>query len=208
MAVGNGAVGLLAAGLLIVSVLAACSGPTAAPAVQDEAFGTVPSYRIGALDDLDIFVYGEPGLSSSVTVRPDGFITTPLVEDLRAVGKTPAELARDIEAALSAYVVDPRVQVTVAGFSGAFDQQIRIVGEAAQPVAIPYRANMTLLDVVIAAGGLTPFAAGNRSVLVRGSGPGQQVLGVRLDDLVRDGDITANVPMVPGDVLIIPQSLF
>jgi polysaccharide export outer membrane protein len=196
-----------AAALAIAAVAAGCSGPAPAPAT-DAALSAQPSYRIGALDQLGVYVYGEPDLSTQVTVRPDGYITTPLVEDLQAVGKTPAELARDLEAGLSAYVIDPQVQVTVISFAGAFDQQIRIVGEAVQPVAIPYRANMTLLDVVIAAGGLTEFAAGNRSVLVRGSGPNQQVLGVRVDDLIRDGDISANVPMLPGDVLIIPQSRF
>jgi polysaccharide export outer membrane protein len=144
----------------------------------------------------------------TVPVRPDGRISTPLIEDLEATGRTPTQLARDIEEKLKVYVQDPLVTVIVSGFAGPFDQQVRVVGEALQPRAIPYRANMTMLDVMIEVGGLTEFASGNRAVLARGQTGNQTTFNVRLDDLLRDGDIRANVPVLPGDVVIIPQSWF
>jgi polysaccharide export outer membrane protein len=140
-------------------------------------------------------------------VRPDGRISTPLVEDVPALGKNPAELARELEKALSKFIRDPVVTVIVNNFNGPSNEQIRIIGEAAKPQAVPYRQNMTLLDVMIVVGGLTDFADGNKAVLVRGSEKGQQYR-VRLGDLVRRGDISANVDVRPGDVLIIPQSWF
>ncbi len=143
----------------------------------------------------------------TVPVRPDGRISTPLVEDLPALGKNPAELARDLEKALSKFIRDPVVTVIVNNFNGPFDEQIRIIGEAAKPQAVAYRQNMTVLDVMIVVGGLTDFADGNKAVLVRGAEQGKQYQ-VRLGDLVRRGDISANVDMRPGDVLIIPQSWF
>jgi polysaccharide export outer membrane protein len=143
----------------------------------------------------------------SVPVRPDGRISTPLVEDVPALGKNPAELARELEKALSKFIRDPVVTVIVNNFNGPSNEQIRIIGEAAKPQAVPYRQNMTLLDVMIVVGGLTDFADGNKAVLVRGSEKGQQYR-VRLGDLVRRGDISANVDVRPGDVLIIPQSWF
>jgi polysaccharide export outer membrane protein len=169
-----------------------------------------PDYRIGPLDTIQIFVWQSPEFSVTVPVRPDGRISTPLIEDLEATGKTPTQLARDIEEKLKVYVQDPLVTVIVSGFAGPFDQQVRVVGEALQPRAIPYRANMTMLDVMIEVGGLTEFASGNRAVLARGgTGAGNQgTFNVRLDDLLRDGDIGANVPVLPGDVVIIPQSWF
>lgn len=184
--------------------LAACATGTEAP--RSVADANAPDYRIGPLDTLQIFVWRSPDLTTSVPVRPDGRISTPLIEDLEAAGKTPTQLARDIEQKLSTFVQDPVVTVIVGGFNGPFDQQVRVVGEAAQPQAIPFRANMTVLDVMIAVRGLNEFAAGNRAVLVRGSGPNQQSFRLRLDDLLRDGDISANAPVMPGDVIIVPQS--
>lgn len=164
-------------------------------------------YKIGALDTLNIQVWRNPELSSTVTVRPDGRISSPLVEDLVAAGRSPAELAREIEKALSKFIRDPVVTVLVGGFQGVYSEQIRIVGEATRPQAVPYRQDMTVLDVMIQAGGLTDFADGNGAVLVRGADGGKQYR-IRLKDLLKRGDISANVPVQPGDVVIIPQSWF
>jgi polysaccharide export outer membrane protein len=157
---------------------------------------------------LRVFVWGNPGLSDEVPVRPDGRISIPLLEDVEAANKTPSELGRDIENQLSAFVADPLVTVIVTDFVGPFAQQVRVVGEATEPQAIPYRDEMTLLDVIIAVGGLTEFAAGNRATLVRSADGQEEEYRVRLDDLVRDGDISANVAMRPGDVVIIPETFF
>jgi len=168
-----------------------------------------PDYRylIGPLDTVNIIVWRNPELSLTVQVRPDGKISTPLVEDLPAIGRNPTDLARDIEKALGKYTRDPVVTVIAGGFQGVNSEQVRIIGEAAKPQAIPYRQNMTLLDVMIQVGGLTDFADGNAAVLVRGKEGGKQY-SVRLKDLIRRGDISANVEVRPGDVLIIPQSWF
>jgi polysaccharide export outer membrane protein len=166
-------------------------------------------YMIGPDDQLQVFVWRNPELSTTVPVRPDGRISVPLVEDMPAVGKTPAQLARDLEGKLKQYVQDPIVNVIVTSFNGPFAQQIRVVGEAAKPQAIAYRANMSLLDVMISVGGLTKFASGNRAVIVRQEPTGQsKSINVRLSDLLKDGDVSANTRMLPGDVLIIPQSWF
>ena len=162
---------------------------------------------IGPLDVVNIVVWRNPELSMTVPVRPDGRISTPLVEDVPALGKNPEQLGRDLEKALSKYIRDPVVTVIVSNFVGPTNEQIRIIGEAARPQAVAYRQNMTVLDVMIVVGGLTDFADGNKAVLVRGSEQGKQYR-VRLSDLVRRGDISANVDMRPGDVLIIPQSWF
>ena len=165
-------------------------------------------YVIGPGDQLEIFVWRNPELTQSVPVRPDGKISVPLVEDLQAADKTATELAREIERALSKFVRDPLVTVIVSGFQGVYQTQVRVVGQATAPQALPYRDNMTLLDVMIAVGGLTEFAAGNRSKLVR-TVDGETVQAtVRLEDLIRDGDISANVPVAPGDVIIIPEAWF
>ncbi len=165
-------------------------------------------YIIGPGDQLDIFVWRNPELTQSVPVRPDGKISVPLVEDLPAANKTATELAREIEHALSKFVRDPLVTVIVSDFQGVYQTQVRVVGQAAEPRALPYRDNMTLLDVMIAVGGLTEFAAGNRSKLVR-TVDGETVQAtVRLEDLIRDGDISANVPVAPGDIIIIPEAWF
>lgn len=195
-------------GLWVVAavMLTACSGVEYAPAESGPV--DTPDYIIGANDNLSIFVWRNGDLSTSVPVRPDGRISTPLIEDLQAAGKTPTQLARDIEEELKRYVQDPIVTVIVTGFVGPFNQQVRVVGEAQQPVAIPYRERMSVLDVMIAVGGLTEFAAGNRAVLVRSIEGEPRSLRVRLDDLIEDGDVTANVGVLPGDILIIPQSYF
>lgn len=187
-------------------LLGACSSTSYPPAPTTAA---TPDYKyvIGPLDVINIVVWRNPELSMSVPVRPDGRISTPLVEDVPALGKNPAELARELEKALSKFIRDPVVTVIVNNFNGPSNEQIRIIGEAAKPQAVPYRQNMTLLDVMIVVGGLTDFADGNKAVLVRGSEKGKQYR-VRLGDLVRRGDISANVDVRPGDVLIIPQSWF
>ena len=199
----------LIAAFMATGLVAGCSSENPpAPSLAQVQQPITPDYRIGPLDTVQIFVWQSPEFSITVPVRPDGRLSTPLIEDLPASGKTPSQLARDIEEKLKVYVQDPTVTVIVSGFAGPFDQQVRVVGEALQPRAIPYRANMTMLDVMIEVGGLTEFASGNRAVLARGQTGNQTTFNVRLDDLLRDGDIRANVPVLPGDVVIIPQSWF
>lgn len=165
-------------------------------------------YIIGPGDELTIFVWRNPELSRSVAVRPDGKISVPLVEDLVASGKTSTALAREVEEVLATYVKDPLVTVIVGGFAGVFDTQIRVVGEASTPRSLAYRAHMTVLDVMIAVGGLTEFADGNKARLIRSFGGETHEAVLRLSDLIRDGDISANVPVAPGDVIIIPEAWF
>jgi len=167
-------------------------------------------YIIGPLDQLNIFVWRNPELSAKVQVRPDGRITTPLISDMPAVGKTPAMLADDMKIALGEYIKDPIVSVIVENFSGTFSQQVRIVGATEKPASIPYRANMTLLDAMIAVGGLSEYAAGNRAKLVRyDRTTGKQVeYNIKLSSLLKNGDSRANVRLEPGDVIIIPESMF
>jgi polysaccharide biosynthesis/export protein len=201
----------LAAGLTVLLglvLLGGCSGGPSLPPASTVAYSPSPNYFIGPLDSLNIFVWRNPELSETVPVRPDGHISVPLIEDLAAAGKTPTQLARDIEGQLKKFVQDPIVTVIVTGFNGPYSRQVRIVGEAAHPQAIPFRDNMTLLDVMIAVGGLTQFAAGNRATIVRFEGGSETPFHVRIADLVKDGDVTANVHMKPGDVLIIPQSWY
>ncbi len=164
-------------------------------------------YKIGPLDSVNVIVWRNPELSTTVPVRPDGKLTAPLIEDLPALGKDPTTLARDIEKALSKYIRDPVVTVIVTGFNGPYPEQIRVVGEAAKPQALPYRQGMTLLDVMIAVGGLTDFADGNNASIMRTSEGGRQY-SVRLKDLVKRGDISANVDVKPGDILLVPQAWF
>ncbi len=171
--------------------------------VQDGYF-----YQIAPGDTVNIFVWGLSELSGSVPVRPDGMLTTPLIEDMQASGKTPSQLARDLEKQFATYVRSPIVTVIVNGFIGLPTQQVRIVGEALKPAAVPFRKHMTLLDLMIQVGGLTEFAAGNQSVLVRYQDGKQQQYSVRLNDLIRNGDISQNVSLLPGDILIIPESWF
>jgi polysaccharide export outer membrane protein len=190
---------------VVLAVLGAC-GTTHPPAPR-EAAASDYSYVIGPLDALHIIVWRNPDLSGVVPVRPDGKISVALVEDLQALGKNPSQLARDIEKAMSRFIREPVVTVLVTQFNGPYSEQIRVVGEAARPQALPYRQRMTLLDVMIAVGGLTDFADGNNASVLRTSDGGKQY-SVRLKDLVRRGDVSANIEMKPGDVLIIPQSWF
>jgi polysaccharide biosynthesis/export protein len=196
--------------ILVASlILAACaSAPPKKPTSASKSAKTTSEYLIGPGDRLQVFVWRNPEISVTVPVRPDGRISTPLVEDMVAVGKTPSELSRDIEKVLAKYVRTPIVTVIVTDFVGTFGEQIRVIGQAANPKALSYREKMTLLDVMIQVGGLAQFAAGNRAKLVRYEGGEQTVLRVRLQDLVEKGDISANMPMRPGDVLIIPEARF
>lgn len=198
----------LACAFLLVMTLVGCSSEPDLPPATINTTSNAPLYKIGPGDVLSIFVWGHPDLASTVNVRPDGHISAPLIIDLRAAGKTPSELASDINQELDQYIIEPLTTVTVSEFAGTNAQQVRVVGEAASPQAIPYRADMTLLDVMIVVGGLTEFASGNRATIVRIVDDNQQEFGARLDDLLRDGDITANVAMRPGDVLIIPKTFF
>lgn len=200
-AAGRGVLALMA-----VLLLAACASSPYPPApmhAADEDY----NYVIGPGDSVNIIVWRNPELSMSVPVRPDGLITTPLVEDLPAMGKSSTQLARDIEEALATYIREPVVTVIVTGFVGPYSEQIRVVGEAAQPQVLPYKQHMTILDVMIAVGGLTDFAAGNRATILR-TAEGNKQYNVRLNDLIKRGDVGANVEVRPGDVLIIPQSWF
>ena len=195
---GMAAIALLAAGC--------ATGPAYPPAPRDAALSDY-NYLVGPLDVVHIIVWRNAELSMQVPVRPDGKITTPLIEDLPALGKTPTALARDIEKALGKYIRDPVVTVVVTNFIGPASEQIRVIGEAAKPQVLPYRRNLTVLDVMIAVGGLTDFADGNAARIFRVA-EGGKLYSVRLKDLVKRGDITANVEMQPGDILIIPQSWF
>jgi polysaccharide biosynthesis/export protein len=191
-----------------VIVVAGCNhAPPLPPAPPASA---LPSsvYIIGPGDHLNIFVWRNPELSTTVEVRPDGRLSIPLVEDVVAIGKTPTELGRTLEQRLSKYIKEPVVTVIATQFVGPFNEQVRIVGEAATPRAIPYRTDMTVLDAMIAVGGLTRYAAGNNSVIVRTTNGRQTTYAVHLDDLLKDGDVSANVALQPGDILIIPQRLF
>jgi len=194
--------------LLLGACLAACLLAWMLGSRADAAVTEPPTYLIGPGDSLEITVWREPELSSAVTVRPDGRISIPLVEDLVAAGKTPMDLAEEIEARLSAYLQDPLVVVTVGSGLGDLRQQIRIVGEAAEPTAVAYKSRMTLLDAIIAAGGLSRQADGNAAVILRRTDEGYEEIPVRLAALVREGDSTANVLLSPGDVIIIPEGFF
>jgi len=213
---------LVAAATCTALSLASCSSnggpppvvPAAAAPSADNAktSGVVPNdqYVIGSGDSLSVFVYRNPDLSEGgVQVRPDGRISVPLIEDITAAGKTPTQLARDIEDRLKKYIQDPNVTVIVRSFVGPFDRQIKVIGEATDPSAIPYRDHMTLLDVMIATKGLTKYAAGNRAEIIRREPDGKDAtIKVRLNDLIKDGDISQNIEMQPGDTLIIPQTWF
>ncbi|MFP5380833.1 MAG: XrtA/PEP-CTERM system exopolysaccharide export protein [Gammaproteobacteria bacterium] len=193
---------------LAVAILAGCSSAPTYPPAPERTGQVEWNYLVGPGDSVQVFVWRNPEVSGSFPVRPDGKMTMNLVEDLQASGKTPTQLARDIEKALSKYIQEPIVTVIVGGGIGPFDQQIRVVGEAAKPQALNYREKMTLVDLMIAVGGLTDFAAGNKAYILRGSGDKQERFGVRLEDLLKGGDISANVDMRPGDVLVVPESLF
>ena len=186
---------------------AGCATQSKYPPAPAQAAVDDYTYLIGAGDLLNIIVWRNPELSMSVPVRPDGKLAAPLVEEIVAQGKTSTQLARDVEKQLGKYVRDPVVTVLVTAFVGPYSEQIRVIGEAARPQFLNYKKNMTLLDVMIAVGGLTDFAAGNNATILR-TGDGGKQYAVRLKDLVKRGDVSANVEMRPGDILVIPQSLF
>ena len=187
--------------------LTGCSNSPSPPPAPTSVSLAQYTYLIGPGDTLSVIVWRNPDLSMSIPVRPDGKITMPLVEDLPVAGKDPTVVAREVERALSKYIRDPVVTVVVTGSVGPYNQLIRVIGQATKPQALPYRENMTLLDVMIAVGGITDFADGNHSNLVR-TAEGNKLYRIRLDDLLRNGDISANVAVRPGDVLIIPQTWF
>jgi polysaccharide export outer membrane protein len=210
--------GLLVALFGAMLLLAGCAGGGAST-VKPTVGAKVPKggeddnviqneYRIGPGDSLNIFVFNQPELTVTVPVRPDGLVSTPLVENMEAAGKTPSELGRDMEKVLAEYVRSPKVNVIVQNFVGTYGDQIRVVGQAAHPQSLPYRNGMTVLDVMIAVGGLAEYAAGNRARLVRHKDDKQVEMRIRLQDLLNNGDIKANIPVQPGDVIIIPQSRF
>lgn len=203
---GSSGVSRMAA-VAAAALVAACSTTPDYPPAPKVAATPDYNYVIGPLDTVNIIVWRNPELSMSVPVRPDGKITFPLVEDLPALGKDSTTLARDVEKALGKYIRDPIVTIIVTNFVGPYDQTIRVIGEAARPQMLPYRQYMTLLDVMIAVGGLTDFADGNAASIFR-TAEGGKLYSVRLRDLIRRGDITANVDVKPGDILIIPQSWF
>ena len=194
--------------LFAAILLAACAARSPEVPELPPADAGSTEYTIGPGDMLKVFVWRHEDLSTTVPVRPDGRISTPLVEDMPAAGKTPTELARDIEEVLEEYIRTPTVNIIVEEFVGTFGEQIRVVGQAAEPQALPYREGMTLLDVMIAVGGLGEFAAGNRGKVIRRTGDEQTEIRVRIDDLVNDGDIRQNLVMRPGDVVIIPEARF
>jgi polysaccharide export outer membrane protein len=205
---------LFAGSAMAALTLSGCAGghgqqlPSASFVSMQEGPGE--EYVIGPLDELTIFVWRNPELGASVQVRPDGRITTPLITDMPAVGKTPSMLAEDLKLQLSQYIQEPLVSVIVNKFAGTFSQQVRVVGATEKPASLPYRANMTLLDAMIAVGGLSQYASGNRAKLIRfdkESGH-QREFAVRLGDLLKKGDSSANVMLMPGDVIIIPESMF
>ena len=206
---------LVATVALTGMALSGCAGGSNGPQLPPASFvateeGPGEEYVIGPLDELTIFVWRNPELGANVQVRPDGRITTPLITDMPAVGKTPSMLAQDVKLQLSQYIQDPIVSVIVNKFAGTFSQQVRVVGATEKPASIPFRANMTLLDAMIAVGGLSEYAAGNRARLIRfdrNTGT-QKEYALRIADLLKKGTSKANVQLMPGDVIIIPESTF
>lgn len=195
--------------VLVILCLAACSStpPPRDPALSAPASET-GEYLIGPGDTLEVFVWGQPDLSITVPVRPDGRVSTPLINDLVAVGKTPTQLSEEMQNVLSEYLRSPEVSVIVQDFVGTFGSQIRVLGQVTEPGSLPFRERMTLLDVMMEVGGLTRFAAGNRSRLVRMVDGSSEEYRVRIDDLVNKGRIEENILMRPGDIVIIPEAIF
>jgi polysaccharide export outer membrane protein len=199
---------LRVAGVAVAIAIAGCSNAPPLPPAPPASALPSAEYRIGPGDSLNIFVWRNPELSVNVPVRPDGRLSIPLVEDVVAIDKTPSGLARDLEKRLAKYIKEPVVTVIANGFVGPFTQQVRVIGEAAQPRALPYRADMTVLDAMIEVGGLTRYAAGNDAVIIRTANGEQITYAVHLSSLIRDGDVSSNVKLQAGDILIIPQRLF
>lgn len=204
-----GSAGRVVAMAVLATAVAGCAGMRAGdhPVAPVKAAAPDYNYIVGPGDTLNIIVWRNPELSQVVPVRPDGQVSTPLVDGLVAQGKTSVQIARDVEKELGKYVRDPVVTVIVTSFVGPYSEQIRVVGEAAKPQFLPYKQKMTVLDVMIAVGGLTDFADGNSATLVR-TAEGNKRYTVRLNDLIKRGDIDANVEVLPGDILIIPQGWF
>jgi polysaccharide export outer membrane protein len=202
--------------VLLAAFLTACASdplypPAPVKATPVPAKATAPSewlYILGPGDSINVFVWGNPEVSGSFPIRPDGKVTMNLVEDLQASGRTPTQLAREVEKILARYIQDPVVTVTVAGGVGPYDQQIRVLGQATKPQTLSYREHMSLVDLMIMVGGITDFADGNRASILRVVDGKPQQYAVRLDDLLKEGDISANVDILPGDVLLIPESWF
>ena len=196
------------AGFVLAAVCGLCSLAASGQAPDGQPSASSPSdYRIGPGDTLNVVVWRQPDLSALIQVRPDGKISTPQVEDMQAIGKTPTQLARDIEGVLAEILRTPQVTVMVEGFVGVVDSQIRVIGEVVMPGAFAYRDGMTLLDVVLAAGGLTDFARGNRSKLTRMVDGELREIRIRLKDLMDKGDLSVNMPMLPGDVVVVPEAV-
>jgi polysaccharide export outer membrane protein len=200
------AAGVVLAGVMLA--LTACATTDYPSLAADRTQVPQHEYLIGPGDTINITVWRNPEVSLTVPVRPDGKITTPLVQDMNASGKTATQLARDLEKSLEKYIQQPIVTVIVTGFVGPYSEQIRVIGQATKPQALPYRENMSLMDVLIAVGGITEFASGNKAVLIRNVDGKQQTFALRLNDLIKRGDLSANASMRPGDVLVIPESFF
>jgi polysaccharide export outer membrane protein len=200
---------LVGAAVMTLAVLSGCGTTGSAPVLPEGAQPSAETdYIIAPGAVLNVFVWQHPDLSTTVPVRPDGKISTPLIEDMTAAGKTPTQLARDMEEVLAKYIRQPTVNIIMQTAAPSFQQQVRVVGQAANPQALPYSEGMTLLDVMIQVGGLGEFAAGNRGKLVRRTADGTVEINVRLDDLLNAGDMRQNVVVQPGDVIIIPEARF
>lgn len=205
--------GFISVGMMALSVMSGCStkySSLPAASIQPSLTENVSNYKylIGPGDQLNVFVWGNDEVSGTYQVRPDGKISTSLVEDIQASGRTPTDLARSLEVHLAEYIREPIVNVIVSGFVGPYSEQVRVIGEATNPKAINYRENMTLLDVMIEVGGLTEYADGNDAKLIRVENNQQKQYSLKMGDLVRDGNIRANVDILPGDVIFIPESWF
>jgi polysaccharide export outer membrane protein len=194
---------------LVLPVLAGCGSNIGTQPAPVSTAAAASDYQIGPGDHLQVFVYESPTLSvGDIPVRPDGRLSLPLVPDLVAAGRTPSELAHDISERMKQYIKDPNVSVMVHSFVGTLDRQIKVIGEATEPMALPYSDHMTVLDVMIASKGLTKYASGNSAVIVRRANGQQETIKVRLADLIKNGDVSQNIEMRPGDTLIIPQTFF
>jgi polysaccharide export outer membrane protein len=201
-------VSAVAAALLFCVALAACQNLPEPPKLNDDEVLSQPDYRIVPRDKISVFVWRSPELSTTVPVRPDGKISLPLISELQAAGKTPLELAGDVEKALAPFVQVPKASVVVQEFANNDDRTVQVLGEVNDPKAIPYRPYITVLDLIVAAGGLTEFADGDSAKLIRRNGKdGGATYGVRLDELVVDGNLEKNARLRPGDLIVVPASL-
>ena len=196
-------------GSACLAVVSGCAEKLPAPPIDvGAAIAPAAAYQIGPLDQLQVFVWRAQDLSVNVPVRPDGRVSLPLVGDLDAAGKTVTELSTEITKSLREFMQNPVVTVTVTSFGSASGQTVQVVGEAGTPTSIPYRTGLTILDVMVAVGGLTEFAAGNDARLIRKDGENEKVYGLRLESLLSDGDLSQNFGVLPGDTILIPKSFF